>query len=86
MKRLKHPSVGAFNAGRGSLHALHPQPRRQLDTKQEYQLLTEWETQNNRTRDQTRTLIKNNKLLAVKHKGRWWVAINPDCEDLLEDI
>ena len=85
-KRIKHPSIGAFNAGRGSLHSLHPQVRKKTDTEVVYQLLTVWEKNNNRTRDQSRTLIRQNKLLVIKHQGRWWATINPDCEDLLEDI
>ena len=85
-RRINHPSRGAFNAGRGSIHALRPQPRRPQDTQVTYQLLTDWEATNNRTRAQSRTLIRQNKLLAVKHQGRWWVVVNPDCEDLLEDL
>lgn len=85
-KRINHPSRGAFNAGRGSIYALHPQPRRPKDTQVIYQLLTDWESINNRTRAQSRTLIRQNKLLAVKHQGRWWVTINPNCEELLEDL
>lgn len=85
-KRIKHPSVGAFNAGRASIHSLHPQPRRPTDTVQQYQKLTVWEQQNNRTRKESRRLIRQNKLFAVKHHGIWWVAINPNCEEQVSDL
>jgi hypothetical protein len=85
-KRIKHPSIGAYNAGRGSLQSLHPQAHRSFDSVQQYQLLTEWEAANNRTRDEARRLIRQNILLTTKYKGRWWVAVNPDCEDMIIDL
>lgn len=84
--RIKHPSIGAYNAGRGSLHSLRPQAHRAIDSTQQYQLLTEWEAANNRTRDESRRLIRQNILLAIKYQGRWWVAINPNCEELIIDL
>ena len=85
-KRIKLPSVGAFNAKRGSLQALRPQAHKNNQSPIEYQRLTEWEAANNRTRAQSRRLIRTNKLLAIKHKGVWWVKLNPDCEDLISDL
>ena len=85
--RIKLPSIGAFNAGSGSLFALRPQPHRLQDSKQQYQPLTVWEQLNNRTRkEESRRLIRQNILLAVKFKGKWWVALNPNCEDQLADL
>ena len=85
-KRIKLPSVGGFNAGRGSIMALRPQPHVGNSSQIEYQLLTRWEATNNRTRAESRRLIRQNILLAVKYKGRWWITLNPDCEDQLNDL
>ena len=85
-KRIKYPSIGGFNAGRGSIQALHPQSSIPGKTKIEYQKLTAWERANNRTRAQSMRLIRQNILLAQKYQGFWWVKVNPACEDMLEDL
>ena len=86
MSNIKRPSIGGFNAGRGSIQALHPKQRDSTQTEVTYSKLTDWERNNNFTRAQTRRFIKQNKLLAAKHNGVWWVAINPKCEELPIDF
>ncbi|MCC0179886.1 hypothetical protein I4641_23395 [Waterburya agarophytonicola K14] len=85
-KRIRHPSRGAFNAGKKSIHALQPQTNNRGESVTQYQKLTLWEQDNNRSRGESRRLIRQNKLLAVRYKGIWWVKVNPDCEDLLIDL
>lgn len=82
-RRIKLPNVGAFNSGRGSLQSLRPQPHLNTESFGQYQLLTDWERVNFYSRKQSRRLIRTNVLLGFKYKGRWWVRINPNCNDVL---
>ena len=66
--------------------ALRPTPHLASESSAQYQLLTDWMNSNYFSRDQCRRLIGKNILLAVKHRGRWWVRINPNCQDLLVDL
>lgn len=84
--RIKLPSIGAFNAGSGSLFSAFPRPRCGNISQVEYELLTNWETVNNFSRTQSKRLIRKNILLAVKAQGRWWVSINPNFDGSLNDI
>ncbi|MEM6613295.1 MAG: hypothetical protein AAF652_13765 [Cyanobacteria bacterium P01_C01_bin.72] len=84
--RIKLPSVGGFNARRGSIQALRPQTKAQNALKTVQIPLTEWEASNNFTRAQSRRLIRQNKLFATKHHGRWWVHVNPNCEEHITDF
>ena len=86
LNNIKLPSVGAFNARRGSLQALRPQARAKNAQKTVQIPLTKWEALNNRTRAQSRRLIRQNILLATKYKGIWWVSVHPNCEDLIADL
>ena len=86
VKRIKYPSVGGFNAKKGSIQSVRPSARRKQDSYIEYTKLTEWESINNLSRSQSTRAIAQKKLLAVKHKGIWWVAINPDCEEKSSDF
>ncbi len=85
-KRIKFPSIGGFNSGRGSIIALYPQPHLASESYAQYQLLTDWAQENFFSIKQCRRLIRINVLLAIKHKGRWWVRFNPQCEDFLVDL
>lgn len=85
-QRIKYPSVGAFNARRGSIQALRPQTKGVNEVKTTQIRLTQWEKLNNFTRAQSMRLIRQNKLLASKYKGVWWVHVNPECEDHISDF
>lgn len=85
-RRIKLPSIGGFNSGRGSIQALHPKPHLPNESYAQYQLLTDWAKDNFFSIKQCRRLIRTNVLLSIKHKGRIWVRFNSRCEDLLVDL
>jgi len=44
--------------------------------------LAKWCKDNNFTTDQARTLFKRKLLLGMRHKGRIYVAVNPEITDI----
>lgn len=85
-RRLKLPIRGGFNSGRRSFNALYPQWKIDLETEAQFQLLSDWTSQNNYSREQAYRFIRLNILLAIKHRGRIWVRLNPNCLDPLADL